>query len=321
MKRFAKRFGSAFVLVLGIVAIDVSAQDVRSWLDRMNRAVEDLNYEGTFVHVHAGRAETLHIVHRNSDGLVGEKISSMDGVGREIVRRGQNVQCVLPDRRVVLQEQPRQTSPLVSTLPNYSEALEEHYQFRSHQKGQVALRDTQVIGITPKDEFRYGYIVWLDLETAMPLRTQVRDENGEVLEQILFTNFATFDSIPESALESTVDTEGFTWIRPPKSVPRSGAEVSWRAALLPSGFELTAAKQSLIAGSDYPVEHLVYSDGLATVSIFIEDPNAKADVTKGFSQFGSINAYSLTVGGRKVTVMGEVPRQTVQRIATSLDAK
>src|SRR5690606_59200 len=99
------------------------------------------------------------------------------------------------------------------------------------------------------------------------------------------------------------------------------AEIPWRAAAVPGGFKLSAAMQSPMAGSDTPVEHLVYSDGLATVSVFIEAPATNADVQEGFSAAGSTNAFSLTLRGRKVTAVGEVPRQTVRTIASSLVAE
>jgi sigma-E factor negative regulatory protein RseB len=315
----AKTVKAAALLALAAVTIEVAAQDVRGWLDRMNAAVEELSYEGTFVHVRAGSAETLHIIHSYEDGRVAEKISSLDRAGREILRQGDDVQCILPDQKIVLLEQPRRTSPLVSALPrSYSEALEEHYEFTSYEKGHVARRDTQKIGIRPKDEYRYGYVLWLDQETGMPLRTQVRDETGQIIEHIVFTDFRILETVSAADLASTVDTEDFKWFTPPKAVIRTDSEVSWRASLLPDGFRFIVAKQTPMAGSEYPVEHLVYSDGLATVSVFIEDPKTEAEVAQGFNQFGSINAYSLTLGGRKVTAMGEVPRPTVQRIATSL---
>jgi sigma-E factor negative regulatory protein RseB len=307
-------------LVLGFAVLDAGAQDARSWLDKMNRAVEDLNYEGTFVHVLNGNAETMYIVHRNHNGRVGERLISMDGVGREIIREEDSVQCILPDRKIVLLEERRDTSPLASSLPSYSEDLEPHYEFTMYSTARVAKRTAQVIGIKPKDEYRYGYMLWLDQDTAMPLKSQLLDENDNIVEQILFTQIEISDFIPASALKSMIDTEGFTWYRSPQVDADVAAVVPWRASVLPGGFQLSAATQSPIAGSDYPVEHLVYSDGLATVSVFIEDPKTKADVAEGFSQVGSTNAYSLTLSGRKVTAIGEVPKQTVQRIATSLSA-
>jgi sigma-E factor negative regulatory protein RseB len=312
--------GRSLMLLAVVVAADASAQEARTWLDKMNRAVEELNYRGTFVHLLEGTTERLSIVHRNADGRSGERILSLDDVGREIIRQGDEVQCILPDRRVVLLEERKDLNPLVAALPSYSAEIELHYELTLRSSARVANRAAQMLEIKPRDEFRYGYMLWLDQETAMPLRSQLIDDKGVVVEQILFTEIELPDSIPAEALAATIDTTGFTMLRPPESSPLS-EEIPWRAAAVPGGFKLSVATQSPIAGSETPVEHLVYSDGLATVSVFIEDPNTKAEVSEGFSTMGSTNAFSLTLRGRKVTAVGEVPRQTVRTIASSLVAE
>jgi sigma-E factor negative regulatory protein RseB len=306
------------LLLLTLVGGHAVGQEARNWLDRMNRAVDELNYRGTFVHVLDGTAETLHIVHRNVGGSSGERILSLDGAGREIIRQDDKVQWILPDRRLVLLETRRDVSPLVSALPSYSAELEPHYELKLRSTARVANRAAQILEIKPRDEFRYGYTLWLDKETAMPLKSQLVDDHGHTVEQILFTDIHLMADIPASELEATIDTTGFSTMRPPESTTMAESAVPWRAAAVPGGFKLSAATQSPMPGSEYPVEHLVYSDGLATVSVFIEDPKTKADVNDGFSKVGSTNTFSLTLRGRKVTAVGEVPRQTVRTIASSL---
>jgi sigma-E factor negative regulatory protein RseB len=318
--RVAHPVAAPSLLFLVLAASHATAQEARDWLERMTRAVEDLNYRGTFVHVLDGTAETLHIVHRNADGQSGERILSMDGAGREIVRQGDRVQGIFPDRRIVSFETRSDVSALVAALPANTAELEPHYEIALGGSARVAERPVQVLEIKPRDEFRYGYMLWLDQETAMPLQSQLIDEQGQVVEQILFTEIEIPADIPASALEATIDTTGFTTLRAPESAPLA-AEIPWRARTVPGGFRLSAATQSPMAGSDTPVEHLVYSDGLATVSVFIEDPKTQAEVGEGFFTVGSTNAYSLTLSGRKVTAMGEVPRQTVRTIASSLVAE
>jgi sigma-E factor negative regulatory protein RseB len=305
------------LLVLALLGSHADAQEARDWLDRMSRAVDELNYRGTFVHVLDGTAETLHIVHRNADGQSGERILSLDGAGREIVRQGARVQGIFPDRRIVLFETRSDVSPLVSALPSDATNLEPHYEITLGATARVADRAVQVLDIKPRDEFRYGYVLWLDQETAMPLQSQLVDDQGRVVEQILFSEIEIPADVRPDELEATLDTTGFTTLRAPESAPLAG-EIPWRAAAVPGGFRLSAATQSPIAGSDTLVEHLVYSDGLATVSVFIEDPDTKAEVREGFSNVGSTNAYSTTLRGRKVTAIGEVPRRTVRTIASSL---
>jgi sigma-E factor negative regulatory protein RseB len=317
--RAGRQVAAPSLLFLALLSGQATAQEARDWLERMSRAVEDLNYRGTFVHVLDGTAETLQIVHRNADGQSGERILS-GGAGREIVRQGDRVQGIFPDRRIVSFETRSDVSALVSALPSTTAELEPHYEIELGGEARVAERPVQVLEIKPRDEFRYGYMLWLDQETAMPLQSQLIDEQGQVVEQILFTEIEIPAEIPAAALEATIDTAGFTMLRAQESAPLA-AEIPWRAADVPGGFKLSAATQSPMAGSDTPVEHLVYSDGLATVSVFIEDPATKAEVGEGFFAVGSTNAYSLTLSGRKVTAMGEVPRQTVRTIASSLVAQ
>src|SRR5690606_17479285 len=219
-------------------------------------------------------------------------------------------------------ESRKETSPLDSALPSYSVELEPHYEFTLYGSERVAKRQAQVVGIKPKDEYRYGYMLWLDRETAMPLKSQLQNESGDVIEQIVFTQIQMSDFIPPSALYPAVDTEDFTFLtanEEPESTQYPPPP--WRASILPGGFRLVAAEQRAIAGSDYPVAHLVYSDGLATVSAFIEDPKTSAEVAEGFSSRGSTNAFSLKRNGSQITVLGEVPKETVRSIALSLSAE
>lgn len=313
-------------LVLSLVASGATAQpdaadEVELWLDRMNVAVEELNYRGTYVHVVGNNAETLNIVHRYADGESRQKISSPEGSGREIILTPEIVLSVFPEKELVVLEEPDASSiPFAASLP-YSEELQPYYEFRTVTKGRVAERDTQVISIRAKDEYRYGYLLYLDGETALPLRSEVRDEEGRVVELILFTELRVIDSIPQADVEPSVDIDRFEWRRPVQPETETPSTEIWGATRLPNGFRLSLARQSLLAGSKYPVQHLVYTDGLATVSVFIAHPLSDADMTEGFSRYGSTNAYSLKIDGRLATAMGEVPRRTVQRIATSLDAQ
>ncbi len=175
------------LLLLTLVGGHAMAQEAGKWLDRMNRAVDELNYRGTFVHVIDGTAEILNIVHRNVEGNSGERILSLDGPRREIVRENDQVRWILPDQKLVLLETRKDVSPLVSALPSYSADLEPNYEINLRATARIANRSAQKIEIKPRDEFRYGYVLWLDEETAMPLKSQLMDERGHTVEQILFT--------------------------------------------------------------------------------------------------------------------------------------
>jgi sigma-E factor negative regulatory protein RseB len=301
-----------------VVTTASAADDARSWLERMNRALATRNYDGTFFHVRNGKVETLRIIHRVENGKVSERLVSLDGSGREIVRDDDELTCYLPDQRRVLVETQQERGALLGTLPAFDAAVTENYSLEMLPRARLLGRTTQVIAVNPKDAFRFGYRLWIDEGTALPLKTQLCDEKGNVVEQVLFANITLPDSIPKSAVEPQVKSDGLQWVRQPS--PKEGtASVAqlWRASKVPPGFKLTATKSQMMEGSTAPVTHLVYSDGLASVSVFIETRSAQHDPLNGLSRVGSAFAFSTTVRGHQVTAVGEVPAQTVQFIAGS----
>ena len=313
------RFGFIPVLIGLLAPVWGLADEAREWLERMAEAVEMLNYEGKFVHMHDGEAEVLYIIHRQQDGQVSERIHSMDGAGREIVRHQNEVQCILPDRKSVLIGQTKELNPLVSALPSYSKELETHYEIRVRGSQRVAGRMTRQILIKPRDGFRYGYKLWLDEETAMPLKSELCDERERVVERLKFVDIKMHDSIDLAALQPITDTTGFRWFRPSAAQVSNRTTPMHRATQVPAGFRLSLSAVRQMAGSKHPVEHLVYSDGLAAVSVFVEDPEAEETETlSGPSRVGSANAFSIKVNDRSVTAVGEVPPKTVESIARSL---
>ncbi|HEY7378859.1 MAG TPA: MucB/RseB C-terminal domain-containing protein [Steroidobacteraceae bacterium] len=308
--------GCILLCVLSVAVAD--DDDARAWLERMNRALATRNYDGTFFHLRNGRVETLRIVHRVDDGKVAERLVSLDGSGREIIRNDQELTCYLPDQKRVLVESRPVSGSLLGTLPAFDASLADHYQVEKLAPGRLLGRPTQVIAVNPRDAFRFGYRLWIDEGTALPLKTQLCDEKGNVVEQILFANIAVPESLPASAVEPRVNTEGMQWVKQPApSTAESTFASNWRAAKVPPGFKLTVTSTQMLEGSESPVTHLVYSDGLASVSVFIEARPAAPDQFNGLAKVGSAFTFSTTTRGHQVTAVGEVPSQTVQLIAHS----
>jgi sigma-E factor negative regulatory protein RseB len=311
-----------FLFLVSLFAVPARAgdPDARQWLERMTRALAEENYDGRFFHLTESRSETMRIIHRVDKGKVSERLVSLDGSGREIIRNDEEVVCYLPDKRTVLVEKRSGTNSLLAALPNYNESLEQHYSIEKVGKVAKTLgRKTQMIVVQPRDQYRYGYKLWLDQETAMPLKSQLSDRNGRVIEQILFAELNLRDRIPVSELKPGVSAEGFRWLRQdPEPARVAGAAVGWTVIRLPAGFRLTTWRIQAIAGSSAPVRHLVFSDGLASVSVFIEPRAPQATPMHGLARVGAAFAYSRDLEGHQVTAVGEVPAATVEAIAASV---
>jgi sigma-E factor negative regulatory protein RseB len=307
------------------------ADDAREWLEKMNKALTTRNYDGTFFHLSGGRVETMRIVHRVRAGRVTERLQSLDGSRREFVRANDELTCYLPDQHTVLVEQRQERGPFLGSLPQFDASVSDFYRIETLPATHILGRPVRVIAVNPKDQFRFGYRLWLDEKTAMPLKTQLCDSRGQVIEQIFFARLDMPENIPDSDLTPTVHTEGMRWVRQgPSPDSASAALGAYRASQLPPGFRLTIQGAQTLGGASAPASHLVYSDGLATVSVFVEEPPASAPGTaaapaaqaepplQGLARVGSGYAFSTVVQGHQVTAVGEVPAQTVEFIAHSV---
>lgn len=311
------------IVTLCAVVFPAHASDpeARAWLERMSRALSSQNYDGRFFHLRQSKSESMRIIHRVDKGKITERLVSLDGSGREIVRNETEVICFLPDKRLVLVEKRTDENSLISALPVYNEDLESLYKIERSGRVVKALgRRTQIIEVRPRDQYRYGYRLWLDQETAMPLKSQLCDSNGNVIEQILFAELNLRDRIPADELKASITGEGFKWVRQDETIqPRvANAMMGWSVARLPAGFRLTTWRIQVIAGSPTPVRHLVYSDGLASVSVFIEPRNSQAAPLHGLAKVGAAFAFSRDLDGHQVTAVGEVPAATVEAIAAGV---
>jgi sigma-E factor negative regulatory protein RseB len=220
--------------------------------------------------------------------------------------------------------------------------VSDFYRIEALPATHVLGRPARVIAVNPKDQFRFGYRLWLDEKTAMPLKTQLCDSRGQVIEQIFFARLDMPENIPDGDLAPAVRTEGMRWVRQgPSPDSASAALAAYRASQLPPGFRLTVQGAQTLGGASAPASHLVYSDGVATVSVFVEEQPATAagaaiapgaatapgaalapaqpePPLQGLARVGSGYAFSTIVQGHQVTAVGEVPAQTVEFIAHSV---
>jgi sigma-E factor negative regulatory protein RseB len=193
---------------------------------------------------------------------------------------------------------------------------------RAERGERVAGRHTELITVDPHDRFRYGYRLWMDRDLGLLLKSELIDERGEIVEQLVYTNIELPASIPDELLEPAISGAGYTWYNDDRSKPvavsAADSEPGWYPDWLPDGFELSDVARDPILASRDPVEHLVFSDGLASVSVFIEQLDAASEPLAGLDTMGAVNAYGRMIEDYQITVVGEVPAITVERISRSI---
>ena len=306
---------------LGIATAEQMAE-VQAWLQKMQRAAHTLNYEGTFVYGQGSQMSSMRIIHRATPKGEQERLIAMDGSGREVIRNAGKVTCIMPDRKAVVVEKSRTPKQFPPAFPIEIDRLAKYYRFTLDGTGKVAGRLTQRIDITPKDNYRYGHHLWVDSETGLLLKTHLINEHGKRVEQFVFTEINYLDMIPDALLKSGVDDEGFTWyeakqenVSQQQDDDAEGLNIDW----LPGGFREDMKVSKKLPNSVMPVRQLVFSDGLASVSVFVEEEieHNPANLLGG-TRMGAINVHGRSLGDYHVTVVGEVPHRTVRKISDSV---
>ncbi len=296
-----------------------ATDDARAWLAKMEEAVERLNYDGTFIYQHDDQLEAVRILHQSDPKGERERLISLNGAAREVIQKGGEMTCFMPDQKSVMvgRSHPRKPYPL--DLPDDTSQLTKYYQITLGQSERMAGHDTRIVTITPRDAYRYGYRLWLEAANGMPLKSDLIDAQGVAVEQMMFTSIQFLAQIPEQLLQTSLSSAGFVWHRDADETGETPLEKpTWQVTRLPDGFMLTHHSRHPMPDSKGVAEHLVYGDALASLSVFIEQAGDDKKMLNGVSRMGAANAYGTLVDGYHVTVVGEVPAATVRMVGESL---
>jgi len=294
-----------------------AAPEALDWLRKIYQATEKLSYTGTFVYQQGERTETSRIT-RRADASGGiERLEVLDGLPREVVRTRDEIRCYLPDSQTVKVDRRRDQRGFPALLPSQVAGLTENYTITVGETARIAGFDCRAIVLAPKDELRYGYQLWADAQSGMLLKARAFNRAGETVEQFTFTqleigNVARERLRPRHAARS--------WrVEQSAIAPANLAEAGWNVVADLPGFHKVVEIRRLLRDAR-PVGQVVYSDGLAAVSVFIEPIAGRTEPARiGLATMGAVNVYTREVADHLVTVVGEAPAASVQRIGNRVE--
>ncbi len=318
-------------------------QDAQSWLRKIHTAAQKLNYSGTFVYQQANQIRTSRITHLLEGRNEREKLEILDGKPREYIRNNEEIICYVPEIRTLLVEKRVTQDVFPAILAATPAELAEHYDIKKGETGRVAGFDCQALILEPKDNLRYGYKLWAEKSTGLLLRAQTLNERNEVVEQIAFTQLAIGNVDRAKVKSSFPNTIGW---RVENAVMSQTTLTGWSVKAIPAGFRKMREMKRMI--SDTPAElpvapgspsgplaagvassvarptqrelsQIVYSDGLAAISIFIEPVSQSR--TEGSMQQGAMNITGKRQGDFWLTIVGEVPAAAIKQVANSIEFK
>lgn len=298
------------------------AQDAAAWLERAAKAARSLNYAGTIVFQHGGQVETSRLVHMNDGSAELEKLVNLDGPAREVIRSNGEVRCYYPDSKIVRIEPRVFRNVFPSLSPQQLASLTQHYDFRKAEVARVAGLAAQAYVFEPRDGFRYGHKFWADSGTGLLLKARLLNEKGQAVEDFGFIEIAIGVKLDRDQLKPTWGVTPADWqVRQGSAGESAPQDTGWVVTKLPPGFAKISEGFRTLRGKRETVAHLVFSDGLVAISVFVEPLSAVPGSASGSLRQGGLNVHSLKLDDNLVTVLGEAPAATVRQIAQSVERR
>jgi sigma-E factor negative regulatory protein RseB len=311
------RFFVVLLLSVGRVLADEPELTALQALVKMTHAMEVLNFKGTVAFLRNGKLEPMKYFHAAKKGIEQERLLSLNSPMREIIRDADKVSCLYKGtQQVVVDHRPFERSFLVD-IPKNIDALGAIYQFEIVGEEDVAMLPSYVVAIQPKDNFRYSRKIWIEKQQFLPLKVVVYDNSGVPLEQVVFAEMEVKDALPFADISTSNTDPPVQYIHQLQT--QSTDQSAFVVTNIPTGFREIFFTRRPMHSTGQLVDHLLLSDGFTSVSVYME--NKSAVMQSGLQSAGAVNSFSRTIGDAQITVMGEVPAETVKFIAEGIKLK
>lgn len=284
--------------------------------------MRNLSYAGNFVYMHGNQIESMSILHIKDEYGEKERLLSLNGEAREVIRDNKNLICIWPDSRKVVVDNSSQNNFSPLFVPSDIAKISKYYDMSLADGDRVAGQGTVIVNINPRDQFRYGLKLWINSSNGLLLKSNLINEQLQVVEQVMFTNLEVLSKNDQLQLITMPELDdSFSLVRYHNGEASGNLEADsrWRISELPDGFWQKSALKRKVAGTDRFIQQMVYTDGLASLSVFIEKETAQTP--QGETSLGAVNAFIRIIKDYSVTAIGEVPAITVRQVAESVSSQ
>jgi sigma-E factor negative regulatory protein RseB len=291
-----------------------SIVDPTAFINAAVQASAKGNYMGTLVYQRGNEIESFRMVHLNDSGVERERLTTLDGEPKEMIREGDRTVSYLPDQKLI-RVQPVNERAFPAMARAQVQSLLTYYVATDLGTERIAGHLARGLSFIPRDSMRFAQQWWTEVKTGLPLRARILNERNEIIEQVSFTDVQIETRVSRNHLRSAFAAKAQDWktenVAPPGTAT---VETGWVVRELPAGF--TKVREGVRAMGPHRVTHLLFTDGVATISVFIESAGASEPV--GVTQQGSMNVYRRQMQESVVTVLGQTPPQTLKAIADAV---
>jgi sigma-E factor negative regulatory protein RseB len=314
-----RRWLPALALGLACSAHAAPGTEPLAWLQRAAQASRTASYAGIYVHNNGERTSTVRITHVNVNGDEHERLEALDGPPYEIVRRNEEMFCYFPDAKTVRLDRRINARYFPSIFRATPEAIAASYELKLGKTERVLGYDCQWIRLQPKDALRFEQRLCAEVGTGLVIRAKTLNDQKQVIEQYTFTDLKLGPHVARSDVKSIFEARVKQWIT--DSQPREeakGIDSGWNVLNPPNGFTKITELRRKLPGRSQPVSQIIFSDGLASLSVFVEPNAVPARTEEVATEDGTTTFFVRPMGDHLVTVLGEVPLATAQQVGRSV---
>ncbi|WP_332776158.1 MucB/RseB C-terminal domain-containing protein [Polaromonas sp.] len=307
---------------LAVPATSIEANSLNDWLMRMHEVSKKRAYIGTFVVSSAGAMSSAKIWHVCDGSQQMERVDTLTGAPRSTFRHNDQVVTFMPDQKVVLIEKRESLGLFPELLKSTDSRIADFYKARPEGTERVAGVDADIIALLPKDKLRFGYRVWTEQKKGLVVKLQTLDIDGKVLEQAAFSELQLDAPVKMDKLAYMMGkVEGYRVVKPALVKTTASAE-GWTLKTPVAGFKSVSCYKhpKTASSSDEPMQW-IFSDGLASVSIFVEPFDRQRHDKEASLSLGATQTITKRLDAYWLTVMGEVPMATLRLFAGGLERK
>jgi sigma-E factor negative regulatory protein RseB len=272
------------------------------------------------VHTNGDRISTFRVTHLNLNGEEHERIEPLDGPPHQIVRKNEEMYCYFPDAKTVRLDTRITARFFPSILRSTPESITSSYDVKLGKTERILGRECQWLRLEPKDKLRFGQRMCAETATGLVVRAKTLNAQQQVIEQYTFTELKLGAQAARAADErSNFELRRKQWRndKQPREEART-ADTGWAVTSAPAGFHKITELRRTLPGRSQPVSQIVLSDGVASVSVFVEPNGPPGRTDEASSEDGTTTFYSRPMGDQLVTVLGEVPLATAQQVGRSV---
>lgn len=308
--------------VLACVAFSTHAQDDASFwqmLQKASAAAHALSYQGIFIcQANKQQAKSVQIKHLYNGQQEFTRNIVLDGAPREMFSQGGDLVIYNPKNEQIVIEKRQSRHLFPDVLPADIESLKPYYALNAGNTERVAGREVQILLLAPKDQYRNRHQFWIDSEYGLILKAVTLNSRNEPIDNVAFSQINLFDTVDLDWFKPKIDTNKHYVMEENSPIVDNSPSPHWQLGELPAGFRKVNQMLINMQSKNIPVTHVVFSDGLASVSLFIEPLPNGAKMRNGASMMGNTSVYTRSAGFLKVTAVGEVPEATTAHIAKAV---